>query len=241
MTISDVLLQVAMYKQALSAVAAERVGKALTGAGMVVGGSTVVQPYLAGRRFGHIADSEPTVPTSSLDMPVRAYAGADEFIAGLNRKSKTKLNMLQRAMLRAQFKNPHQAAYVPITPDGTKLDAFVFAGANTSPKIVAHELGHRADPNFKAIMRMNKKERVKEMLRLRSTGLHIISGKNTPLYKGEVTAWENSGVPESDPLRQAALRTYDIAGTRAGRTMLGGGLMLAGGTKGRKLLARLRL
>lgn len=81
----------------------------------------------------------------------------------------------------------------------------IFTDGYMNPKVLMHELGHAHQPKGFAELWEAKHDNPFKRL------------KNHKMYREEVRAWNNAGIGEGDPVREAALATYRnaIYGQRA--------------------------
>lgn len=94
-----------------------------------------------------------------------------------------------------------RAAYYLSNRDTGGKPAYLFPGSTALKAVYDHEHGHAMQDNDPMGM---KREPLKSVL----LGL-LLGMKHTPLYRQEVDAWNRAGVAEDDPLRVAALRSYE--------------------------------
>lgn len=117
-------------------------------------------------------------------------------------------NELDKVYSMMILKNKNNAAiYIP-TGDNRP---YLYIGGESVPDAMrAHELGHLKDFVEKGIV--TRKDFVKYYggHPVKDTLKAIVKGpKHTPVYKAEVAAWEQSGIPEDNILRTRALKTYE--------------------------------
>ena len=118
-----------------------------------------------------------------------------------NRLSK----FFKKRILNGALKEKHNAFFV--LPNNRQGRPAVLISSNAS-KVLKHELGHYQDALTHGIK--TEKEFKSRVYRPYRSTIHSIFGKpeNSPMYLAEVRAWNYAKVPEDDPLRQAALKTY---------------------------------
>lgn len=97
-------------------------------------------------------------------------------------------------------------AYALLPEEGTDTAVVVPKGLN--PRIMEHEIGHIIDA--KTLGKATAAEFGKMYSPFKSQLMAtIMSPKRTPQYKAEQRAWEYGQVPEDDPIRRAALGSYE--------------------------------
>jgi|APSaa5957512622_1039677.scaffolds.fasta_scaffold123075_1 hypothetical protein len=116
-----------------------------------------------------------------------------------------KKRKLMKQIIGPITKKPNAFAFVP---DNESAGLAVYIPDNMkASKVVAHELGHIEDfkkHNVKGTIGYNKLINTKKSL-----FKGIISPKKTSVYSSEVRAWDNAKIKKDDPLRVAALKTYE--------------------------------
>ena len=111
--------------------------------------------------------------------------------------------------------------------EGAKGRPLLLVPKGETTAVLKHEIGHARAA--KEVGRSYGASRLTSQLRAILTG-----PRRTPLYRLEEDAWNRGGVSKDDPMRQAALETYESGinqGAYAGRGMLGGAAVGAGSGK----------
>ncbi len=153
--------------------------------------------------------------------PIKIIKTVDEFKeTPLYQKD---MGFLEKRIVLSTIKNGNNAFFVlpkkygepiMVVPEGVK-----------NKKVLLHEFGHYLDAKERDMLTHKKFTKYYGPTRSQFQALYK-DPKKTPMYKAENEAWEQSTIPVGDPLRESALRSYELA--IKGPRYVGGGAALGG-------------